>query len=132
MLAELTESGVSLLLTTHHLEEAEARCSRTAIIDHGRVIAGGTLPELVDRTVGRYRLVTLQLDGPLAGALSPAVETDAQDPRIVRARMRDVALELPPLLEQVRAAGRSVNDVEVRGPSLQLVFIHLTGRELRE
>jgi ABC-2 type transport system ATP-binding protein len=41
---------VSLLLTTHHLEEAEARCSRTAIIDHGRVIAGGTLSELVDQT----------------------------------------------------------------------------------
>ena len=48
MLTELTGDGVSLLLTTHHLEEAEARCSRTVIIDHGRVIASGTLPELVD------------------------------------------------------------------------------------
>ena len=49
MLAGLAQSGVSLLLTTHHLEEAEARCSRTVIIDHGKVIAGGTLSELVDR-----------------------------------------------------------------------------------
>jgi hypothetical protein len=46
--------------------------------------------------------------------------------------MRDVALELPPLLQQIRDAGRAVEDVDVRGPSLQAVFIHLTGRELRE
>ena len=65
-LAELAAEGVSLLLTTHHLEEAEARCSRTVIIDHGRVIASGTLPELVDQTVGRHRLVTLRLNAPLA------------------------------------------------------------------
>ena len=46
--------------------------------------------------------------------------------------MRDVAAELPPLLDRVRASGRLVEDVDVRGPSLQSVFIHLTGRELRE
>jgi ABC-2 type transport system ATP-binding protein len=64
VLAELRSDGVSLLLTTHHLEEAEARCSRTVIIDHGKVIASGTLPELVDLTVGRHRLVTLRMDRP--------------------------------------------------------------------
>ena len=139
MLAELTRAGVSLLLTTHHLEEAEARCARTVIIDHGKVIAAGTLSELVDRTVGRYRLVTLRLDAPLAagaaGDLSAGaadVTADATDGRVVKARMRDVALELPPLLDRIHRAGRSVDDVEVRGPSLQAVFIHLTGRELRE
>ncbi len=138
MLADLAAAGVSLLLTTHHLEEAEARCSRTVIIDHGKVIAAGTLPELVDQTVGRYRLVTLLLDAPLDGGLAAgatqaaAVTADETDRRIVRTHMHDVALELPPLLAQVRAAGRSVEDVEVRGPSLQAVFIHLTGRELRE
>jgi len=137
VLAELRSSGVSLLLTTHHLEEAEARCSRTVIIDHGRVIAAGTLPELVDLTVGRHRLVTLRLDAPLgespAGSASDgAIETDAADARVLRARLGDVGLELPPLLERVRRAGRQVEDVDVRGPSLQAVFIHLTGRELRE
>ena len=115
-LAELAGSGVSMLLTTHHLEEAEARCARTVIIDHGRVIAAGTLPELVDRTVGKDRLVTLRLS----------------DGQVETARLRDVAADLPPLLERVRASGRLVDDVEVRGPSLQSVFIHLTGRELRE
>jgi ABC-2 type transport system ATP-binding protein len=139
VLAELTARGVSLLLTTHHLEEAEARCSRTVIIDHGRAIAAGTLAELVEQTVGRYRLVTLRLGG-VAGQHAAAeitrgartIEADASDARVLRARMRDVAIELPPLLERVRQAGHSVDDVEVKGPSLQSVFIHLTGRELRE
>ena len=116
MLASLMAEGVSLLLTTHHLEEAEARCSRIVIIDHGRVIAGGALPELVDQTVGKDRQVTLRLASG----------------EVVSARMRDVATDLPPLLAKVRDAGDVVDDVEVRGPSLQAVFIHLTGRELRE
>jgi ABC-2 type transport system ATP-binding protein len=139
VLAGLTTQGVSVLVTTHQLEEAEARCSRTVIIDRGTVIAAGTLGELVDRTIGRYRLVTLRLDAaPGQDAASDitrgarTIEADANDPRVLRARMRDVAIELPPLLERVRHAGRSVDDVEVRGPSLQSVFIHLTGRELRE
>jgi ABC-2 type transport system ATP-binding protein len=133
VLAELRASGVSLLLTTHHLEEAEARCSRTVIIDHGKVIASGTLPELVDRTVGRHRMVTLRVDAPLAtGIDTTGIDVDATDTRVLRAKLVDVAVELPPLLERMQRAGRSVEDVDVRGPSLQAVFIHLTGRELRE
>ena len=83
-------SGVSLLLTTHHLEEAEARCSRTVIIDHGKVIAAGTLPELVDQTVGRFRLVTLRLTRrsrrPTAARLpgAVAVESMRRTARVVR------------------------------------------------
>jgi len=131
MLGELTRDGVSLLLTTHHLEEAEARCTRTVIIDHGKVIAAGSLSELVDRTVGRHRIVTLRLDAPVA--VAPAgIEIAADDPRLLRARVTNVARELPILLGALSAQGRDVEDVEVRGPSLQSVFIHLTGRELRE
>ncbi len=132
VLGELRSSGVSLLLTTHHLEEAEARCSRTVIIDHGKVIASGTLPELVDSTVGRHRLVTLRVDAPMDDGVRKGLDVDAGDPRVVRARLADVGAELPPLLDRLRAAGRYVEDVDVRGPSLQAVFIHLTGRELRE
>jgi ABC-2 type transport system ATP-binding protein len=116
VLGELAADGVSVLLTTHHLEEAEARCSRTVIIDHGRVIASGTMSELVDQTIGRHREVTLFLDNAERRT----------------ARMENVALELPPLLQRITAEGRAVDDVEVRGPSLQSVFIHLTGRDLRE
>jgi ABC-2 type transport system ATP-binding protein len=133
VLNELRATGVSLLVTTHHLEEAEARCSRTVIIDKGKVIASGTLPELVDRTVGRHRMVTLRIDAPLSqSSVQDGFEVDSIDPRTLRAKLTDVAVELPPLLDRLRGAGRSVEDVDVRGPSLQSVFIHLTGRELRE
>jgi linearmycin/streptolysin S transport system ATP-binding protein len=131
MLGELVRAGVSLLLTTHHLDEAEARCSRTVIIDHGRVIAAGTLAELVDRTVGRHRVVVLRLDAPSA-MVPPGTSPAADDPRLLRARVDDVARDLPALLGAIAAQGRVVEDVEVRSPSLQSVFIHLTGRELRE
>jgi len=131
MLGELMRAGVSLLLTTHHLEEAEARCSRTVIIDHGKIIAAGTMTELVDQTVGRHRIVTLRVDAPLSAPLAGVNVLD-EDPRTLRAKVSDVARELPPLLAAVSAQGREVEDVEVRGPSLQSVFIHLTGRELRE
>src|SRR5688572_17653528 len=97
-LGELTAEGVSLVLTTHHLEEAEARCARTVIIDHGKVIASGTLPELVDHTVGRHRTVSLRLSAPLDAAVMSRlrVEIDPVEPRHVRARMTDVATDLPP------------------------------------
>jgi hypothetical protein len=93
--------------------------------------------------VGRHRLVTLRMDKPFDAGLpgltggggftsQSGVEIDATDPRVVRARLKDVGVELPPLLDRLRQAGRSVEDLDVRGPSLQAVFIHLTGRELRE
>src|SRR5262249_44348590 len=62
MLMTLRAEGASLVLTTHQLEEAEARCDRIVIIDHGDVIASGTLAGLVEQTVGTHRRVTLQLD----------------------------------------------------------------------
>jgi hypothetical protein len=73
------------------------------------------------------------MDAPLPAALAAnGLEIDATDPRVVRAKLQDVAVELPPLLAHIHGGGRLVEDVDVRGPSLQAVFIHLTGRELRE
>ena len=130
MLAELRGQGVSLLLTTHQLEEAEARCQRIVIIDHGRVAASGTLNELVEQTVGAHRRVTLVLDKPPAQPL-PGFEVGPIS-TVLQTHVRDVANEMPDLLALVRDSGSKVLDVEVRSPSLQSVFIHLTGRELRE
>jgi len=130
MLAELRDRGVSILLTTHQLEEAEARCQRIVIIDHGKAIAAGTLNELVERTVGAGRRVTLTLDRTPDRPL-PGFEAEANGTGLV-AQVRDVAAELPGLLGEVRETGCRVLDVEVRSPSLQAVFIHLTGRDLRE
>jgi len=130
MLAALRESGVSLLLTTHQLEEAEARCQRIVIIDHGRVISAGTLAQLVESTVGVRRRVVLTLDRAPANP-PPGFEVGPSSTVLVT-HVRDVAVELPPLLGVASQGGCCVLDVEVRSPSLHSVFIHLTGRELRE
>ncbi len=129
MLAEVRAAGASLLLTTHQLDEAQQLCDRIVIIDHGRAIACGTLDELVERTVGRSRRVTLMLDGEPGGRLGTGLEVQG---RAVRAGVQDVAKELPALLDAVRREGLRVEDVRVEAPSLHAVFIHLTGRELRE
>src|SRR5262249_3465517 len=70
MLDKLRQAGTSLLLTTHQLDEAQTRCDRIVIIDHGRTIAAGTLGELVERTVGSGRQVTLALNRPLPEKLA--------------------------------------------------------------
>jgi ABC-2 type transport system ATP-binding protein len=129
MLEELSSRGTSMLLTTHQLDEAEQRCDRIVIIDHGRVIAHGTLGELIAATVGVKRRVTFKLTRP--GLELAGLATTSHDDELV-AEIEDVALELPELLSRIHDAGGEIEDVEVRSPSLHAVFIHLTGRELRE
>lgn len=130
MLDNLKRAGTSLVLTTHQLDEAQTRGDRIVIIDHGKTIAAGTFRELVEQTVGTRRQVTLTLDHPLPQPLD-GLTAEFQG-RTVRWQAVDVAAELPPLLERVRAAGCHVEDLGVQSPTLQLVFLHLTGRELRE
>ena len=130
MLGQLRQDGASLLLTTHQLDEAERVCDRIAIIDRGRTIADGTLAELIAHTVGSKRKVTLTLDQtPAPGVLDNGAVADG---RILTLAVDDVATELPALLSRVRDAGHQVEDIHIETASLQAVFIHLTGRELRE
>jgi len=106
MLASLQTSGVAVVLTTHHLEEAEKRCERIVIIDHGVIVASGTLNEL---------LAESKQEG---GAVRLVVKTAAND----------VDRQLSALV----SAGVPRESVEVQRGSLQDVFIGLTGRDLRE
>ena len=130
MLAELRDAGTSLLHTTHQLGEAERVCERFVIIDRGRVVAAGTPRELVERTLGRSPVVVITLDRPPhPGALPPGAVADG---RTVRADIRDLAVGLSALLGRLHDAGYGVDDVQVIRPDLHAVFLHLTGRELRE
>ena len=130
MLAELKRNGASLLLTTHQLEEAEARCDRVVIIDHGRNVASGSVAELTARAVGGRHTVTVALDRP--PATPPAGFSATDRPEVLMATLADVEAELPALIHRLREAGASVRDLQVRRPGLAEVFITLTGRELRE
>ena len=129
MLDALWRQGTAILLTTHQLEEAEERCDRIVILDRGHAIADGTLKELIAGTVGVNRRVVFDLTGP--GPQLDGFET-SDDRRTLVAEVEDVALELPKLLSRIREAGGHVGDLRVHSPSLHSVFIHLTGRELRE
>ena len=130
MLGELRKSGASLLLTTHQLDEAEQVCDRIVIIDHGRAIAAGTLETLIEQTVGRGRHVTVILDGAPEGVVwGDRIEVQG---RTLRTRVEDVAAELPRLFGTIHEAGLRIEDVRVEAPTLHAVFLHLTGRELRE
>jgi ABC-2 type transport system ATP-binding protein len=130
MLDKLKQAGASLVLTTHQLDEAQTRGDIIVIIDHGKTIATGTFRELVEQTVGARRQITLTLDRPWTQAFDGLAAKSAG--RLVQLQTADVAAELPPLLERVRAAGCHVEDVALQSPTLQNVFLHLTGRELRE
>ena len=130
MLEELRGGGASMLLTTHHLEEAEGRCDRIAILDHGRLIAAGRLRELIERTVGASRDVVLMLERPAPGPVAGFQIADGGWRMI--SRVGDVGAELPALITRARAAGCAIEDVEVLRQGLHEVFLHLTGRELRE
>ena len=127
MLSELRSQGTALLLTTHQLDEAQQVADRIVIIDHGRDVATGTFPELVRDTIGAGRRVSVHLAKPVAAPAGFEL-----DKTVVRGLLEDVAEELPPLMQRIAAAGGRIVDVEIEAPSLQAVFIHLTGRELRE
>ena len=130
MLGRLRADGTSLLLTTHQLEEAEVRCTRLVIVDHGRLIAEGTPAGIVHATLGAGREVLVTLDrapvAPIDGLVS-----DGDGARL-RGALGDGDTALEALLQRIAAAGSRVVDLAIHRPSLQTVFLHLTGRELRE
>jgi ABC-2 type transport system ATP-binding protein len=130
MLAQLREGGAALLITTHQLDEAQQLCDRIVIIDHGRSIASGTVPELIASTIGMRHEVSLRLDAPPPAAL--AADGLRIDGRAIVGRLGNVASELPALLARIAASDRIVEDVQLGSPTLHSVFIALTGRELRE
>ncbi|HSM14672.1 MAG TPA: ABC transporter ATP-binding protein [Thermoanaerobaculia bacterium] len=132
MIGELAGSGVAILYTTHYMEEAERLCDRVAVIDHGRVIAVGTREELVRSTVGAGRRVVVHGDRPVPPELADRFPGAVAEGTQLSLSTESVSSAVPALLAAFESAGLGVRDLELVSPGLESVFLHLTGRELRE
>ena len=134
MIGELKARGVSLLYTTHYMEEAERLCDRIAIIDHGRIIAAGTRDELVLSTLGSRQALTIEAEAPITPDLRANLERlgATVNGTSVSIRTEDAPLQIRELLEAFHAGNARVRDLTLKPPSLEEVFLDLTGRELRE
>ncbi len=134
MIEELRARGVSLLYTTHYMEEAERLCDRIAIIDHGKVIAEGTKDELVRSTIGTAQVVTVDADRPIPAALKEALEKAGAtvDGSRVQLSVTDPPRQIREILEIFHRGGSAVHDLTLKATTLEQVFLRLTGRELRE
>jgi ABC-2 type transport system ATP-binding protein len=126
----------TILLTTHYIEEAERLCDRVAIIDEGRIIAMGTPAEVQAKTIGTSR-IEVRISPPLAGRQPPALQeaehvTIAADGHGVTVTARHPARALVELVKWIDQQGLELTDVQLTRPSLEDVFIELTGKSLRE
>jgi ABC-2 type transport system ATP-binding protein len=132
----LAGAGMAVLYTTHYMEEAERLCDRVGIIDTGRIRAEGSQRELV-ALVGEHDRVSLTAGGDVKaaaaalGELPEVTEVRELDGRI-ELFVSDARAALPRILGLAAGAGAAVRSVAVVEPDLETVFLHLTGRALRD
>jgi daunorubicin resistance ABC transporter ATP-binding subunit len=138
-LRALHEEGQTILLTTHYMEEAEALCDRVAVVDHGQVLASDAVDQLKE-DAGTDTVITVRYEGGLPdepGALAaiadrPGVSKIETEGDQVRVFARDPEGVLGELVTAAARAGLTVRDAAQLKPSLETVFLTLTGREYRE
>jgi ABC-2 type transport system ATP-binding protein len=138
ILGELNEAGQTIMLATHYMEEADQLCSRVAIIDHGKILALDT-PAALKQSVGADTIVTVKAAGE---STALAVRLKREVDGVTRIRVEaDGSIELhvkgterivPQVVGAAEAGGFELVDLTVAEPTLETVFINLTGKELRE
>ncbi|MGH1492276.1 MAG: ABC transporter ATP-binding protein [Acidimicrobiales bacterium] len=132
----LSADGLAVLYTTHYMEEAERLCDRVAIVDKGRVQAEGTRRELVT-LVGENDRIRIQAAGATSVATEhlerlPGVVTALASGSVIELIVEDASSILAETLRVITDAGTSVSSVSVEEPDLEAVFLHLTGKALRD
>ena len=132
----LSDAGIGVLYTTHYMEEAERLCDRLAIIDSGQIQAAGTRRQLVEM-VGEHDRIRLGIDGDAAAVAMAVRRIDAIDSAThadgeIELLTEDARTVLPELIATAGAAGAGVTSVDVVEPNLEAVFLHLTGKALRD
>jgi ABC-2 type transport system ATP-binding protein len=133
---QIHADGQTVVLTTHYMEEADRLCERLAIMDHGKLLALDT-PEALKRTVGGDTVVKMTADGePEKLVLHMQGLTEVTDATavdgIVQLTARRAQGLLPRAIAHAEDGGFTVHDVSIDEPTLETVFINLTGKDLRE
>jgi ABC-2 type transport system ATP-binding protein len=129
------EDGVTILYTTHYMEEAQALCNRVAIMDHGQIIALDTPRNLINTMgAGIIRLTFAEDVSALAERLArmPGIERVEPTDQSIRVHTKDAQQALLPILEVVNALALRATHLEILEPNLESVFLSLTGRSLRD
>jgi len=132
MIEKLRGGGMSIIYTTHYMEEAERLCDRVAIVDHGKIIAQGTNLELVQRAFGSRSQVMARFQGSPERVAAWAAERGGRSVDGSAEFTVERSTEIAGILESATKAGLDLVDVSLRKPNLESVFLHLTGRELRD
>lgn len=132
MIEALRTQGTTVVYTTHYMEEAERLCDRIAIIDHGRIIAEGTNAELVHGAFGSRSQVLARFAGADAEIAAWVARRGGRMADAIAQFTVERSTEIAGLLDDAARDGLEVEDVSLRRPNLESVFLHLTGRELRE
>ncbi len=134
LVLDLKRQGRTILLTTHYMEEAEILCDRLAIMDHGQILESGTVKELVGRhfheRAVRFDRIDALADAALAGI--EGVASVAHENGEVVLYTRDVPATIEGLLAAAEAAGTEPENLTIRRPTLEDVFLALTGRAMRD
>jgi len=133
---ELNRQGMTIIYTSHYMEEVEYLCSRICIMDQGRIIASGTKDELVELIKGQTQ-ISLKLDKPDKGVLEmlrsingvAGVELVMDE---IAVSGENVDMVLADIIARVTEYGKRISSIDVKKPNLEAVFLHLTGKALRD
>jgi ABC-2 type transport system ATP-binding protein len=136
LIQELKENKRTILLTTHYIEEAERLCDRVAIIDSGKIIELGTPREIQERTLGQA-MIEISTNEPvpmdqLPEGLRRGKNTASQDGRSVSMQSESPAKTIVEAVKWIDSLGLELVDIHLKRPTLEDVFIELTGKRLRE